>query len=436
MPRRIALLCALLALALGVARAEGPLCVAMNERALLVDESGGVILGGEGIEDAFAVRPGALYAAGRKGDYRLYDASGAALGEASFAMIEDAGDCLIYRRGARYGAMDAQGSVLLDADWSQLTPDGAGGWLALDTDLFDESPDEILRVNADGDAMPTGVMTSIGLSPLRDGCMPFMAADGRFGAIDARGEVVIPATWRAMGAFRDGLSKVSGENGMGMIDAEGAVMIEPMYAWLERGEGFIAGLSDAGVDIFAPNGALIRTIPGEGLSADVAGDRLIVRDGGEASLYDASGARVGGFGAGTSFAAGVDGQLIASDGAWGEACVRLVDPDGADASPAFQDLLPLCPGRYTWLRLPGSEYFSPDLNRLQTSWDYSAARWGLIDGAGNVLLDAEYLEIRALSDDRLLLVGTDQVALADENGATIRAWLTAEGEAATGEAGA
>lgn len=429
MIRRVcALLLAMLAL-LGAARADGPLCVVDAGIAFLAEENGETLIEGDGIEDVFAVRPGALYAAGAKGSYQLYNAQGDLLGEATFAMIDDAGDCLIYRAGKLYGAMDDAGRVLLDAKWTQLVSDGAGGWLALDADPWDESPDTILRVDANGEATPTGVETTAGLSKLHDDRMPYSAPNGRWGAIDACGEVVVEATWRAMGANEGGLAKVAGPRGMGMIDADGEVVIEPDCAWLERGEGFIAALREGGVDVYTADGAtLLYSVAGEGLTADVAGGCLVVTNGEQTRLYDSTGAMLGVYGTGTTFAPGVDGQLIASDGAWGEACVWLVDPDGSAASGRFQNLLPLVAGRYAWLSLPGTEYYSPALDRIQTSWNYDAARWGLLDGAGNALLPATYTEIRALSDDRLLLVSETEIALADLDGNVIRAWVTAAGE--------
>lgn len=437
MPRRAGILVLALLVLFGAARAEALLCVVAGAQAMLTDASGEVILSGDGIEDVFPVRAGVLYAAGRRGSYRLYDAQGRALGETAFSMIHDAGDCLIYRAGTLYGAMDARGAVLLEAEWTQLVSDGAGGWLALDGDPLDENPDEILRVDARGEATPTGVSTLNGLSPLRDGRMPFMAANGRCGAIDARGDIAVEPAWQAMGDYQDGLAKVAGVRGMGMIDVDGAVVIEPDCAWLERGEGFIAALREGGVEVYKPDGSeVVFRVAGDDLEADIAGQYLVATDAVGVRVYNATGRLVGAYAAGTTFAPGVDGQLIASDGAWGEECCWIMNGDGSAVGGRFQALLPLCAGRYAWLDLPGQEYFSPDLERLQTSWDYDAARWGIVDAAGNAILPARYLEIRPLGDDRLLLVSEDAVALADADGAAIRTWVTPGSEAATAEAGA
>ena len=425
----------LLAMALlftGAARAEAPVCVVADGFACLVDASGEALL--EGVGDVFCVREGALYAAGSRGAYRLYDARGNALSDATFAMIADAGDCLIYRQGSRYGAMTEAGEVVLPARYTQLTSDGAGGFLVLDTDPLDESPDAILRVDAAGEATSAGTFTSSGLTWLSDGRMPVMAQNGRFGAIDAAGAWTIPARWLSMGAFAEGVAKVAGPGGFGLIDADGNEVVPAAYDWLERGEGIVAALNAGGVDVFTGDGSTrLYHIPGEGLEASVVGGCVLVRDGDAARLYDGAGALLGAFDSDFTCAPGLRGQLVAADGAWGEAAAWLMAPDGGAASPRRQYILPLAGERYAFAEMRGVEYRSAELDRVQTSWDYDSLRFGLMDDSGATLLPAAYREIRALSDTRLMLVSDGAVALSDMDGNAIRTWVSSESSAPTGE---
>ncbi len=406
----------------GVARAE-PLCVRLGDRARLVDEAGATLIGGEDIAEVFAVRPGALYAAGEKGAYRLYDARGARLTDDEFAMIDDAGDCLIYRQGALYGAMDAEGRILLSAQWTQLVSDGAGGWLALQGDPLDETADAILRVDAGGEATPTGATTVIGLSPLRHDRIPVMTPGGRYGAIDGRGNWVIPAEWRYIGPFEDGLARAADETGLGLIDADGVEVIPTIYDWLERGDGLITAADAGGVDVYTPDGLRVMySVEGEHLDATVVGAFLAVRDGGTTTLRDRSGSVVFEADGAVTFEEGVDGQLIASDGPWGERCAWVMNPDGSAASGRYQRLLPLCEGLYAFMTMDGIDYYSADLGRVQTSWNYESVRYGLMDGAGNERLPAAYDAIEALGDGRLLLTDAAGACLADSGGSILASW--------------
>lgn len=421
----------------GPALAEAALCVCAGGVAALVDVRGNELIAGGTYEEMFAVREGALYAAGSRGDYGLFDAAGERLGDTRFSMIDDGGDALVYRIGERFGAMDERGEPVLAAEWTQLTPDGEGGWLALDGDPLDDLADEIVHLDGDAEPRRTGVYTLSGLARVRCGRMPYMSADGLCGAVDAHGAAVVDAVWRAVGAFENGFAVVSGSEGMGLIDASGQVLLSPVYAWIGRSEAMIAAQSADRVEVFAPDSARQRfSLPGKAMEITLAGRALCIDYGERTCLYDERGAVLAECGPQTTFAAGVGGQFIASDGEWGEACQWLVGPDGTDASGRFQQILPLCEGRYAFLKMNGSAYYSAGLGRVQRSWDYDSMRYGLMDDAGHVIAPAEYLEIRPLSEDLLLLVSQGEVRLADRDGNALKSWVTAESSAPTGEAGA
>ncbi|MDO4865091.1 MAG: hypothetical protein Q4C10_00930 [Clostridia bacterium] len=420
----------LLALLLtGGALSEELLCVVAPGVTALVDESGADRIPNGTYEEIFAVREGELYAVGRRSEYRLCDGEGRLLGETEFSMICDEGDCLVYRDGALYGALNARGEVVLEAAWSQLTSSGTGGWLAMEGDILDDQPDEILVVDAAGEARSTGVHAVGGLSPVSDGRMPYMTSGGLYGAIDAGGRVVIAPRLRYLGAFSGGAAIFSDGEGTGLMDVDGRELIPPKYACLLRSAGMIVGAREDGLDVFSPDGHALRaSLPGRGLEASLPEGGLIVRDGAQTRLYGEDGALMLQGDAGLTVAPGAAGQFIASDGAWGEACQWLVNPDGSAASDRRQRILPLCPGRYAWMEMDGSEYYSAELGGIQTSWDYGSLRYGLMDGGGVPLTAAEYREIRWLGGERLLMVSEDAVCLADLNGATVRTWVTSEEE--------
>lgn len=419
------------------AAAEGALCVNAPGLCAFVDAAGNDLLPGGDFDSAFPVREGALYAVGKKGAYRLSDGAGNALGDQVFSMVHDEGDRLIFRADGLCGAMDEAGNVRIEAAWTQLTVDGGSGYLALSGDPLDDRADELVHLDADGTAQPTGVMTMSGLQPVACDRMPVMGPDGLYGAVDGEGRLVVPFEWAYVGPFEDGLALAWGADGAGLIDTEGKTVIPTVYRWLQRGQSLIAACADDRLDVYAPQGGVRRfTLAGEGIEAALAGECLWVVREGRCTLYAPDGAMLAEGDADLRFTAGLRGQLIAADGAWGEACQWLVDPDGSAASGRFQQLLPLCADRYAYLEMEGVEYYSEELGGLQRSWNYDGARYGLLDGTGTPLTDAVYTDICAAGEDRLLLIGEGSVQLADLNGAVLRTWVTAEGEAPSGEAGA
>ena len=121
----------------------------------------------------------------------------------------------------------------------------------------------------------------------------------------------------------------------------------------------------------------------------------------------------------------MDGQAILADGAWGEACWQLINPDGSIVSARFQRLVPLCSGRYAFMTLPGVQYQGDDITGTRTSWDYGRLRWRMIDGSGQEILPAEYDEIRAAGEERFLLFRDEDIILADMDGAPVTTLFTA-----------
>lgn len=424
MLRRTALwLMALCALAMEARAAT--LCVNAPGVVALTDGRGTEIIENGRFESVFAVREGELYAAGQRGAYRLYDNEGNALGQLEFAMIDDTGDALLFRRGGLYGAMSPSGALLIEPVWTQLTPDGLGGWLALDSDPLDEQADEIIHIDGDGTIKKTGVYCAGGLTAVSGGRMPFVDADGLYGFLDADGAIAVEPVWQYIGPYSNGLAKVAGQEGMGMIDGSGRAIIAPSFLWLERSAAMIAAWDGTNVDIYGPRGGQRRArLTGKVKVLSLVGDCLAVAYDGRTCLYDANGGLIRQDGGAVDYAPGTRGQLIASNGAWGERCQWLVNPDGSRASGMFQQLLPLCAERYAFLEMAGEAYGSEVLGRTQTAWDYANRRYGLMDGRGRILITARYREIRALSSDRLLLIGEDRVQIADRNGVVMKTWIT------------
>lgn len=434
MIRRALLWLTLLCMLAGAAKAA-TLCIDAPGVVALTDNRGNEKTENGRFQAAFTVREGALYAAGEKGAYSLYDAEGQPLGDVTFSMIDDVGDALLFGSGQLYGAMDAKGEVLLQPEWTQLAYDGSGGWLALEGDPYDEQADEIVHIDGKGTAKQTGVYCVGGLTGLSDGRMPFMDADGRYGALDAGGAIAVNPLWQYMGPYSNGLAKVAGLEGQGMIDGNGRAIIPPAYQWIERSSAMIAAWDGSNVEIYGPRGGQRRArLTGRARAVALVGDDLAVTYDGRTCLYDANGKLLAQSSGSVDYAAGTRGQLIASNGAWGEKCQWLVNPDGSKASGLFQQLLPLCAERYAFLEMPGEAYESQALGRSQTAWNYGECRYGLMDSRGRIMISARYREIRALSVDRLLLIGDERVQIADRNGVVMKTWIIPEGAESSREA--
>lgn len=433
--RRRTAICTALLFMLAYGAHASTLCVNAPGVVVLADDRGVEKTENGRFESAFVVRKGVLFAAGRKGAYSLFDAEGQPIVDAQFSMIDDNGESLVFSNGHLFGAMSSEGEILLEARWTQLTPNGSGGWLALTGDPLDEQADEVIQIDGTGTEKKTGVYCTGGLSRISDGRMPFMDPEGLYGALDASGAIAVSPVWQYMSAYSNGLAKVAGPEGMGLIDISGRTVIAPTLLWLERSPAMIAAWDGVNLDIYGPRGGQRRArLSGKIREIALAGDDLVVTYEGKTCLYDAYGRLLSQDNGSVCYTAGTRGQLIASNGQWGDKCQWLVNPDGSKASGLFQQLLPLCAERYAFLEMGGEAYESEALGRTQTAWNYGECRYGLMDGRGRILTSAKYRQIRALSGDRLLLIGDERVQIADQNGVVMKTWIIPEGAESSREA--
>ena len=436
MARRFAAWLTLLILALSSAARAGTLCVSLPEFCALIDDQGGEIIPVGRLDALFELIPGALYAGGSAGAYSLYDAQGDRVSGRVFSMICADGDGLIFVEDGLFGCMNEMGEVVVSPEWTQLIAAG-DGWLALDQDPLDDQSDELLRIEADGEVVNTGVFVSGGLSRMRCGRMPYRTSDGRCGAVDAMGRAVISPQWRYIGPFIDELALVTGDDGRGLIDVDGTIVIEPDYAWLDRNELMILGQrSDGGADVYdARTAELLCVLPGPLRSVGLAGSCVCAWSEGASYLYSAEGRRLIMASVQAAFSPGAGEQVIVSDGAWGEACAYAVNPDGTVLPGRYQRLMPLGESLYAYMVMDGAEYYSAELRAFQKSWDYDSQRYGLMSAAGEILTDAVYRQILPIGGNRLLLLDDEAVRLADLEGGVLRKWVRAEAGAASAEAG-
>ena len=434
MPQRIVFLAAALLMLAVTAFAAVP--ISTDAIAALVDEDGRILFEGEEIETIFEVEAGALYAAGKKGAYQLVDAAGRCVCERVFSMIREADGWLIFREEGFYGVMNRSGEIVVEPVWTQLVSNGAGGFLALNGFWTDEQPDTVWVLKPGEEPEMTENAVVGGLSDISEDRMPFMTTAGRWGYLNGRGEVAVEARWLSAGAFENGVALVTGEHGRGLIDRDGRSIVEADRPWMERGKDLIAAMTAEGrLEVLSADGRELRfSIACE--SAQVVGGALCAIDAQGVRLYRADGTLICDAAPATRFLPGSDGQFIAIEGSWGELCQRLMDEEGRFLSEPRQRLMPLCPGLYQWMEMDGVTYYSADLGGLQTSWDYDSVRWGLMDGEGREVQPALFREIRAVGEDRLLLIGDQTVILADMEGSAIRVWLTVEDETPSDEAGA
>jgi len=425
MCRRI--LAALLALCLwmGGAAAE-VLCVSAEDCAALLLDDGTELIAPGVYEEIFCLTDGERYAVGRTGEsgmrYALCDASGALLTDFLYAMLSVDGGVILYRQNGLCGAMDMNGEELLPAAYTQLAAAGDGNFLAITGDPNDDAADEILIVSPENEALTTGVRTANGLSALSSDRMLYRDPGAElYGYLDGQGRVAVEAAFEYAGTFENGLARASEDGKLGVIGPDGVWLIMPRYDFLEFGDGIIVCLEGGETcAVFdASTCAELYRVEGKNLRAATVGSCVIVVDDQQMVLYSADGAPLLTAAPDTTIFPGAGKQLLMSDGDWGAECIRIIHPDGTLAERRDQHLLPLDGARYAFMTMRAAAYYSDALGEIRYSCDYDSMRFGMMDTDGNEILPAEYLEIRALGEDRYLTVADNGLRLVDGVGTVI-----------------
>lgn len=414
----------------GAAHAEGVLCVSTQECTALLAADGQEIIPPGQWDSIFMLTDG-LCALGKNKDegmrYALGDAAGVQLTDAVYEMLSMSGNVVLFRQDGAYGAMDISGNILVNPEYTQLVA-AADGFLAMIDDPFDEDADEIFRITAQGELLSTGVSSDEGLFELTDNRMPFQnPGNERYGYIDGTGQVVVESRLETAGRFESGIAVAAEDGLMGIIGTNGEWKIQPEYDYLEIGDGVIVGLAGREcATVFDMECRERFRVEGSKIEAAVVGGYPLILENDVLRAYTAEGDELFETDAQSTILAGLDGQLIISDGNWGSNCVSLVNSGGVRSERRDQHLIPLADGRYAFIRMNVASYYSEALDEIRHSCDYDSLRYGMIDSMGNEILPAEYTRISALGGNRFLAAAQDGLRVVDGDGTVI--WSKIEEE--------
>ena len=393
--------------------------VAVNfyDTAALVSVDGAEIIAPGTYDFIFALDDaGELFSGGNKegGVYRyaLLSATGERLTGLAYNMLTLEDGVVVFTQDGRYGAMTTAGEVLAEASYTQLVSNGAGGFLALTTDCFDDQGDGLYLIDTAGTVSATGVQTLGTLNWFSNGLMPLISAENNlYGYVDASGQWAIRPQFSYAGPFIEGRALASLTTGYGIIDGTGNWVLTPKYPDLTfEEEGMaLAVETDGSATAFDPatSTQLFRIEGGEGAYYAAYDGVVQAFDADGTRLYDYAGRLIHTASAQASYARGATGQYILTDGPWGAECCYIVRDDGTLVDGAWQSLFPLFTvegtGYYGFMTFEATPVYVEELGEEQYEWDRDSALYGVVDDAGNTVLPAQYETLTAVADGRLLV---------------------------------
>lgn len=191
------------------------------------------------------------------GKYSLMTQTGEMLTESRYTLFRKIGEnAVLFEKDGKYGVMDEKANVIVPNEYTWLVSNGAGGYLALRTDVWDNAPDGVYLIDETGYVSPTGVKVASFLMEFSEGLSPALSTEnGKYGYLNHEGQWEIRPQYAYADAFSGGLAVATLDSGSGLIDKKGSWQITPKYdyvdAGVENGTAIACVNYEGGVTVFS-----------------------------------------------------------------------------------------------------------------------------------------------------------------------------------------
>lgn len=356
-----------------------------------------------------------------EGKRALLNASGESVTGSRFDELRCVYDTILYREGDAWGILSDDGTPLVAAKYSDIRVNGEGDFIALRNAVGTGSAQNVDFLDAQGNETAIGVRVLYGLNDYSEGYMPVLfAKSGRYGYLDTQGVVAFEGQYIAAGPFQDGYAIVTTDEGTGMINYTGRMAVPAEYDDILR-VGDIALLSKQGdgVLVLRLGGEQLVRVEGEAYISEIGEYGLILTQS-ELLLIDSTGAVAGKYPATATVIGGENGQIIVSDGLWGEAETFVSLADGTQVGEKYQSVQPLNPlgetGYYAVSRFDATPVTDETGAITRYEWSAGDIRYAIMDDSGTLLSDFTYTMLRPAEADRFFAATGEKYGVINAQG--------------------
>lgn len=388
----------------------------MDGEAALLKADGSEIIP-NGVYTDIAPLGDGFFAALNDDGYALMNEDGGLLSQSRYEAIRRVNGVLLAELDGLWGLLAEDGTPMGEFAYTNIVIDANGSGWAISGNPNDSRSDRLLCLSADGTARETQLYVTWMDDEASDGLLAIRTArSGLCGYCDAKGNMVIHAQYDSASEFKSGLAVVTGGGKCGVINTSGKTVADIEYDFADISASGVIVLAREGMALaLRGDGGEIARFEGDNLSIGILGDGFALDDGESCRAFDDAGNELISAPSAAAFIEGIDGQIIISDGSWGEECVSL---SGTQAQ--YQNLYPLGKagerGIYAYMRANTARYTNDILNETQLSTDMDSARYGVVDSNGKILIEANYLSVCFLGEERLLLQSESAWQMTDING--------------------
>ncbi|MCK5857003.1 MAG: WG repeat-containing protein [Bacteroidales bacterium] len=127
------------------------------------------------------------------------------------------------KRSERWGYLDVTGKLKIPLKYDKATPFDKGFAVVMKDEKY-------FIINTKGDETPIILEKVIKIQHLSDGLAPYYTKDKKWGFVGTDGKATIPAQYKAVGYFKNGIAWARNKKGkFGFIDKKGTWVLEPIY---------------------------------------------------------------------------------------------------------------------------------------------------------------------------------------------------------------
>ncbi|MBQ6714907.1 MAG: WG repeat-containing protein [Clostridia bacterium] len=169
--------------------------------------------------------------------FSLMTETGEMLTESKYTLFRKIGEnAILFEKDGKYGVMDEKANVKIENEYTWIVSNGAGGYLALRTDVWDSAPDGVYLIDETGYVSPTGVKVSSFLMDFSEGLSPALSTEnGKYGYLNPEGQWEIRPQYAYADGFLNGCAVATLDSGSGVIDKNGSWQIMPKYDFVDIG---------------------------------------------------------------------------------------------------------------------------------------------------------------------------------------------------------
>ena len=185
------------------------------------------------------------------GKYRVANARGRVLGDASYDEIYVSGENIVACRGGKYALFSLTLMPLTGYDYSAIFPSGEH-FFAFRSNIWDDGGDILYILDGMGEETPTNrtlYYTDLLYSEGLVAAMSFQT--GRYGYLDEEGVWALEPVYQYAGAFNGGLAAAGVDGKMGLIDARGSWIVSPVFDTLLLGRRYVIASEGGTLFVYA-----------------------------------------------------------------------------------------------------------------------------------------------------------------------------------------